>query len=454
MSSTVKVSDAIATTADRVGMIALCTFAFFQIASKTVSLVALLVMLLCIVVDIRRLGAAISRNTVARLTLVVALYIALWAVISSWRQPHLAHANFHRLPDWLTLLLFPLVAWFTRGQTRRVLIVLALSLPGMLIGMAEIADWHRVAQAWANPAVRAHWGVSIIEHAFYLGIGLLGWIALAGRIIGRGSWRWLRAIGWIVVAALLSEMLFLTQSRNALLSLAMITPIVTLAGLLHLARTGRKKQALVYSLVLVLGVSVLAATNMGRVANRYDQTQRTLHEMKVQHDLTNTSVGYRLQLYKLGAEAWLQHPLMGWGPGYEASEMHAGAPTVGAANKHFDHLHDGYIEILVRFGLIGFVLIGVLALVFCRDFFRAWRRGAVPFDIGLMLVSASALGALVNLATMQLVHKPYAFAHVILLGLMLGYLLDEQSRNTAGHTIQNRAPSPDGTEWLNSESGT
>ncbi|MGB7755394.1 MAG: O-antigen ligase family protein [Salinisphaera sp.] len=443
MSPKVTRYDAIARTADRIGLFALFAFACLQMTKEVDSLCLLLVMLLCIVVDIRRLGAAMARSTVARLTLVIGLYVVLWTVVSSWRQPQLAHANFDRLPDWLTLLLFPLIAWFTRGQTKRVLTVLALALVGILLGIAQSSNWHEIAQAWAHASVRAHWGGSFVVRAFALGTALLGWIILAKRIVGRGRWQPLRVVGWLLVAAVLSEMLFLTQSRNIILSLLLLLPMVTVVSIRRLVKSGHRKQAFGFGLLVLVGAITLSAGNFGRIAHRYQETESTLNHIATVHKIPETSLGIRLKLYMFGSKLWLERPILGWGPGYEATKMNENAPPIA---RNFTHLHNGYLVVLVRFGMVGLLLCGALAFYFGRDFFRAWRDGDVEPDIGLFLVSATAMGGMMNVVTSQLVHTRYAFLHILLLGLTFGYVLAHESnrpraaRGLGGPSVQKANP--------------
>src|SRR5699024_4947257 len=89
----------------------------------------------------------------------------------------------------------------------------------------------------------------------------------------------------------------------------------------------------------------------------------------------------------------------------------------------FPHLHDGYLEVLVRFGAFGFVLVIIFSSLLARAFFRAWKRGDVPGDIALFLVSASLLAAATNLTDFRMVHLYYRFYTLLLLGIIYGYTL-------------------------------
>lgn len=141
---------------------------------------------------------------------------------------------------------------------------------------------------------------------------------------------------------------------------------------------------------------------------------------------------------------WLEHPLWGWGPGFEAAMMRPDAPLKPGTRRHYPHLHDGYLETLVRFGVVGFALTGLLAFFLVRGLWRAWRRGDVPVDVGLFLVGAGMLAALTNLTDFRLVYKPYAFYTILLLGLIYGYSLKSMRSHPESPSDRPGAASVDG----------
>ncbi|MGN8159212.1 O-antigen ligase family protein [Salinisphaera sp. RV14] len=410
---------------EMVGVFGLYLLAFFQIANKTTALVGLLLMLLAAIAGWRRFRATLAGSDVAWATLVLSFYVVLRAVVGAWQQPAMADANYHSLTDWMLLPLFPLVALYSRGDSRRIRRVLAVAMVGSLLGMALRSNWPAIAQAWLDSG-RAHWGLPFLSSALYLGTLLIGWLAFAGRVMWPGRYRWPRTIAWLALASIMGEMLFLTQSRAVLLSLVIILPGMGLIKLWRTADPAQRRRGLGMAVAILIGVVALAMANRGPIVARFHKTSETVRaisSLKI-NKVPKTSLGQRVRIYRFGSRIWLEHPVWGWGPGFEATTMRPDAPrTPDAAHRYYDHLHDGYLETLVRFGVVGFGLAGLLAFFLIRGLWRAWRRGDVPLDIGLFLISSGLLAALTNVTDFRLTHKPYAFYSILLMGLMYGYTL-------------------------------
>ncbi|AWN17720.1 O-antigen ligase [Salinisphaera sp. LB1] len=420
-----------------VGVFGLYLLAFFQIANKTAALVGLLLMLLAAIGGWRGFRATLARSDVAWTTLVLSFYVVLRAVVGAWQQPALADANYHSLTDWMLLPLFPLVALYSRGDSRRIRRVLAVAMVGSLLGMALRSNWPAIAQAWLDSG-RAHWGLPIISSALYLGTLLIGWLAFAGQMMRPGRYGWLRTMAWLALAAIMGEMLFLTQSRSVLLSLVIILPGMGLIKLWRTPDPALRRRGMVMATTILIGVVTLAMANRGPIVARFYKTSETVQAISTFkiNKVPETSLGQRVWLFRFGSRMWLKHPVWGWGAGFEATTMWSDAPlSPDPRFRYYPHLHDGYLETLVRFGAIGFGVAALLAFFLARGLWRAWRRGDVPVDIGLFLVASGLLAALTNLTDFRLTHKPYAFYSILLLGLMYGYTLKSLKPR--------RAPPPD-----------
>lgn len=421
----------IAPVTELLGVVGLYLLAFFQIANKTTALVGLLLMLLAALADTRRLGGMLARSAVAWTTLALFAYVLLRAVAAAWQQPVLANANYHSLTDWLLLPLFPLVALYSRGDSRRIRRLLALALVGSLLGLALRTEWSTVAQAWAVSGYREHWGLPFLSSALYLGTALIGWVAFGTQIIKPGRLVWLRIAAWLAVAGVLAEMLFLTQSRAVLLSLIVILPAMAIVHFWRNTNASSHRQGLVIVAITLIGIAVLVGMNRGPINARFQATSETvagISKLDLAH-VPRTSLGQRVFLYRFGAEVWSQRPVWGWGPGFEAATIRSDAPTIPGTSRRYEHLHDGYLEVLVRFGIVGFGLAGLLACLLVRGLWGAWRRDVLPFDIGLFLLCSALLAALANLTDFRLTHKPYAFYTILVLGLIYGYALKSAQSN-------------------------
>ncbi|NNC23953.1 O-antigen ligase family protein [Salinisphaera sp. USBA-960] len=409
----------------RVGLSLTVLFALFLVAGTSIALSALGFMLIVALADGHQFVAVLRRSPSAWAALALFVYVAARGVAGAFLHPAWADLQYEGLWDWLLLLLFPLVAWFVQGSERRVRIILITALLGLVIAIARLTDWsHFLHDVWFG-SKRADWGMTYLQSALFLGTVLLGWIAFAERLIGADRWRWLRGPGWLLFAGLLCEMIVLTQSRAVLMSLVVLAPALVIVKI-WLQSTRQKRMVAVSVFVVFIAVAVaLIFAHRGSVENRLHGTAKTLHGMQtLQLDqVPKTSLGKRMYLYNFGGHRWLDKPVFGWGPGIEAATVFADAPIDPKTNAHFPDLHNGYLEVLVRFGVVGFLLSLTMTGCLLIGLYRAWQRGFVRTDMVAFLTFSSILGALVNLTNFRLVHMAYRFYVIFLVGLVFAHEL-------------------------------
>jgi O-antigen ligase len=82
----------------------------------------------------------------------------------------------------------------------------------------------------------------------------------------------------------------------------------------------------------------------------------------------------------------------------------------------YDHLHNSYLELLVRFGLVGAALAAVLLGLLFRATWRAWRQGVLPEDHALWLVGTLAFTAVWCLTDFRSQHHDWRYFWLLLAG--------------------------------------
>jgi len=119
----------------------------------------------------------------------------------------------------------------------------------------------------------------------------------------------------------------------------------------------------------------------------------------------STSVGLRLDMWKAGIGAFKQNPLIGSGPtgtDQVVDELIAGG-EIHPAVRDFRHLHNQYVEVMARYGIVGLVAYLLLLLVSLRLFMKK-TRSDVPQVQALALGGSFfvTLHAIVNLTQSML----------------------------------------------------
>lgn len=405
------------------GYAGLALFALFACFGTAIAYVGLGFLMIATLANTRPAWRLIAGDSVFIALLIFSTYTVGRAVSAAQQLPALSHDQYASLWPWLALLLFPLVALWTQGDSRRVRFILVLSLVGLLLAIGRMTDWKHLS-AYMHGA-RSSFGMTFLDSALYLGSALLGWITFAKRIIGQGRWRYIRLVGWLSMAALLAEMLLMTQSRAVLGSLLVLIPAIIIRQISRTKNSRLRGRYAAFFLVGIAAVGILGFFNHTGLSQRINATYHSVYDIATMppSKVPYTSLGDRIHLYRFAIHKWLQHPVWGWGPGMEAATFFSAAPINPATNAHFPHLHDGYLEILVRFGTVGFVLVFLLAGLIATRFLQEWRRGHIPEDIALFLASASVLTALTNITTFRLIHLYFRFFTLLLAGLAYGYIL-------------------------------
>ena len=131
-----------------------------------------------------------------------------------------------------------------------------------------------------------------------------------------------------------------------------------------------------------------------------------------------TSVTKRLWMWRFGIERWEERPILGWGP----RNLHFVAKDYPIIKKlpHVSMLHNTYVDILARFGLIGFVLYAVQCLLVLGGTLRGYRKGIIEKDLAVFLVGAGGMLLVWSLTDVRLNHPQMSFFVALLGGIGYG----------------------------------
>lgn len=193
-------------------------------------------------------------------------------------------------------------------------------------------------------------------------------------------------VGCIAGIVMFLSMINIFGSESKGVWLALI-PVLAAQGLfifLSLPSVSVKKIATV-SLLLCL-LSVAAAS--GKLAAVAGATSASLFgigegigsgkgvmfmmQTAIENPVTPLSLNERLQLWSNAIEVWSLSPLIGNGATWLEKWQHTRYAAV-----QYTLMHNGYFEILIRHGIAGLLVYGVLAYLFARRMFYAMKIGIV-----------------------------------------------------------------------------
>jgi len=333
-------------------------------------------MVLAFLMDWAKVGAVVRRDPVFFAALgLFFVYLLLATVRGNYEFPQMDDRD--AMVEWLSLSLFVCVAWWLRGDSRRMLTVISLAFAGFVIGI--LWNWNGEVTARVLGGDRDGFGRAIPVSALYSATAVLGLLVLAARFWGSHVPRWMfvsKIVVWGALLALMLQLLITTQSRITWIAALVVFPIVLLARLGATVRHRMSLRVIVPLSLLAFGVvAVVIYRNIDTLSlrvNYENQAWAGVARWDLDEIPIETAVGARAHLWYYGAGRWMERPLFGWGPSTQVTRL-ATSPI-----SQYSHLHNTYLEILVRFGLVGAVLLMVLLFLIVRSVWRARQRGALP----------------------------------------------------------------------------
>lgn len=407
------------TIAQRLGLAGLYVFAFGAWLGVALANLGLLLMLIALVLDWRRLLTTTRSSYWPWLTLVslLALALATWQGMAANGDVAVNHIDEARR---LALLwLFLLVAWWMAGDTRRIATALILASAGFVIGRLTALDDGGGLMIF-NPGDRPGFGLPTLAFAQYTATLFVSLCLLGPRIqslVQAPGPRLLLTLAWLCVIAISLTGLILAEARMVwIATIAVLIPAVA-ALWLHareLRTHGPGQQSAGRSILPLVAILMLAvvAVNSETVSNRISAEHQAFAPV-LSGDLEQAgygSVGLRAHAWRYALALIETRPWFGWGPGasramlasHEEPRMHV-----------LPDFHSTPLEFVVTVGVLGtlpFVLAFCIALVVL---FSAFRQGRLPLDLFLIVVSALALHQLAGLTNSRILNPDWT--HVWLL---------------------------------------
>ncbi len=378
------------------GLSGLYLFSFTAVLGIAGANIGLLLMLIAMLLQLPDVWQCYRSSRLVRLVLLAVAYIVISAAVAGYFLPETRSQQWDQMLRWGDLGLVLLVAWWLRGDPKRFYLSFALFAAGAFIRMFLFMPWDSV-QAVLDGSYRP-WGFGLwhISFSSYLVVILLGLILFSRRWVLSVDSRLGRVL--LILLLLLSmlvciEGILISKSRGTWLAALLVLPVVIL--LYGRTLLCLKSGLSVGRVVAVAGVGVVMAgfvfsPQLDGVMERVTQERETFR-LLLEDDVSRvptSSVGIRIHLWHYGIQKWLERPLLGWGTGTEEYLMKQKweSGVFGKSQYIPPHFHNIYIELLVRFGLVGFLLMASIVWLIYREVWRRYSDGQLPSDWFYFLV--------------------------------------------------------------------
>jgi O-antigen ligase len=412
---------------------ALYVFAASLRVSTTLAILALGAMLLAFVAVALGERRAMTHEALVWLGIGTVSYLAVRTWWAATAQPDAATAHIGDALALAQLWVFVVAGWWMRGSPRRAMAVLALALASFAIGSIRHVHGEDLLMLLTAERQRELLGLPTNAYALYAATALVGVMLLARRMWGgpgspvRGA----RMLAWLLALAFFAQAVIAAQSRATWIACLLAFPPLLWLGArawLRGPRTAPRGEAV----TLAAGAAVLSALialNAGTIAQRIGTDTQTLAGIArgdtaaVPAD-RHSSYGVRFHLQEMGLQRWRERLWLGWGPGatpllireLPRTELH-----------RYRHVHNSYLELLLRLGVVGLVPFLVAALLVGMRLRRAQRRGAVPRDLALFVYGALTLLAVWSLFDFRMISTDWRFFWIVVMGVAAGLGMARQT---------------------------
>ena len=398
------------------GLAGLAVFAFGYVAGRALANVGLGLLLVALLMNLPRFASMLRRDPLVRLGLAWVAYCLGLAVWASGAYPD--SRQYESLPEVWSFAFVPLVALVTRGDHRRVMGALLLALAGLMYRLAKDAHFGGgQVFDYAGTALGGGRNLAVL----FIDVGALGAVALLLGLAAMRDWPIARrALAMTVVCACLAVLMLAwvsARSRTSLVALPLAVAVLLLRDWLGSGqfRRGRLVAAGLGLLLLAVVFAYLPeiSAELGKDMNTWRAVGLGRLDA-VEIDAT----GYRVHMWQLAYSLWIGHPLTG--VGLHVSHF-LGSDPQRPFLVAFNQFHSGFVEVLLRTGLIGIAVLFAAAVLILRSVREARRKGWMSRRLHDFLVLGLLVFLLLNVSNSIFFFQQGWHFVVLLGGLAYGY---------------------------------
>lgn len=356
-------------------------------------------------------------------------YLIIRTIFAQYELPAWTEDHWDRARRMSRIILLPLVAfWITQKKN-------ALAFIFILFGIGVMAAIFQ--GVWENGGIqflfdgrRIRFNLNPQRMGYVTGLTLLGLMIYRQNILSFFSKHfhvYLALAVWLLCLLAIFQAFLVSQARAALLGLIIISPILLAIVVISAFYKISSVKLKAYSLISIFAVLMLliwiAVLQRGNLENRFKAEGDVIGQILEgdTEDIRLSGIGIRVYLWKIGINAWLEKPAFGWGTD--------GARRIISKNdnpeviKRFNHFHNTYVDILVRFGAAGMLIMGFIAVQLVLGLWTGYSKKRASNHTAILLSSGFLFFLLVNVTETHLVPSWGWFMLSLLGGSMYSFKL-------------------------------
>lgn len=345
---------------------ALCSLWEFSVAN-------IFILFFCIyaLVNYKDICRGYEGTKIFHVFLIFAVYISISALVFSEIFPETRGLQVNSIYWWLAPWTFLIISWLIRGREHLVFQMLQFSFVGFIFRILTKSEWS-LYRDWLSGG-RYGFGYPWLVTSLFCAVFLAGVFIFRDKIIkNKASIFFYYLIGVPFILFVMA----INQSRGMFIVIALIlfcSFFVFIKNIIY--KHGQKRNVFVFFFIFLVG-SIILFSQYQSIKKRFIE-ENYLYEKILKFDINEipySSIGARIHFIDYGKKLILERPFFGWGPGTSSTQYLTKTDSVflSASEKenlsNFSHLHNLFLEVMVRLGLVGFVIISISFIAFIKAF--------------------------------------------------------------------------------------
>ena len=418
-----------------IGRFGIYCFAFFAFLGTAGANIGLLIAFICTCYTVLLNRDRHLSDSIYILVNIIILYFILRTILSVYEDPNLGKMQLVDCLPWL-LLWFPMVSYWLLGNAVKItLSLLFLSATGLFFKTLSflLFDTKSIIKAFIDTQPYVFGGTASGVALIYM-IHILGLVIFFPRALKRinhPNFRVVFIISYAILILIFSQALILAQSRGGWISLGIVLPVCAI--IFYWPKLSFKFLSRKYILLGIVISITLASTitysNKNILLKRFNADHETYAAI-FNGDFNNipySSLGYRVLLIMHGVKKWLEKPMLGWGP---MNSKHLIQQSEDQNLHSMAHYHNSVIEVLVHYGALGLLLVGLLVVLMILKLYQSNRAGFIPSDLYIFLLGTFALMFIWGMGSSRIIHVDWRFLWLLLSGTSYALLQPQNGLST------------------------
>ncbi|MGE4294843.1 MAG: O-antigen ligase family protein [Campylobacterales bacterium] len=421
-----------------VGTVGLLVFAVGLSTGKALLGLGLLMMLAGIVLDYKNFLRALALSRPLQMIFLFVLYVwtrTACAILEGDVQPWELLEGARKYSG---ILIIVVVAWWFGGSEGRIKRFFILTAAAMVLNTLIVSGMGFETIGMGR-GFELKIPTLMLTYSFFGALVCVWLFSYSGSLIGIGrqpqKYMLLRASVLIFSFSVVFLLIVSLEARASVASLLFALLFLGAALFVRFFLMSKTRSHRFYALTaaIVLSAAVIGLTiwNHKLIVDRFLQEKSTFEHLLSMEELENTpvsSTGHRVHLARLAVTLFIQKPLFGQGWG-GIDEHIKGSDIIPQETRQFVHFHNGILEGLVAWGLVGAFFVLLFFVFLLRDMLNAFRSKQISLELafflcgGFIVFLASALTESFGMRTTQ-----WAYS-ALLFGVMLSFSAGFTSRS-------------------------